>query len=239
MAKETYDLLSIGAHPDDIEVGTGGVLIDLNKRGHRCGLVIMTQGEMGTGGTPEIRQQEVADAAEILGADVVRTFDWGDTKLEDNYQHRLALAEVIRRTRPRIILCPYPHVGHGRRQSHPDHVASGIITINATSLAALKKADVSGEPHLVDRIFHYFLPPQVSPNFVVDITPHFDQWIEALSAHKSQFLNPAKSKDYIEHLTAMSRSFGSMARCHYGQGFTAVEPVLVGDIMTLAVSDDH
>ncbi|MDF1543919.1 MAG: bacillithiol biosynthesis deacetylase BshB1 [bacterium] len=239
MAEQRYDLLSIGAHPDDVEVGTGGVLIDLNKRGYRCGLVIMTQGEMGTGGTPEIRQQEVAEAAEILGADVIKTFDWGDTKLEDNYQHRLDLAAIIRRTRPRIILCPYPHVGHGRRQSHPDHVASGIITINAANLAALKKADVPGEPHLVERVFHYFLPPQVLPNFVVDITPHFDQWIAALSAHKSQFLNPAKSKDYIEHLTSMSRSFGSMARCLYGQGFVAVEPVLVGDIMTLAICDEH
>ena len=239
MSKETYDLLSIGAHPDDVEVGTGGVLIDLHKRGYKCGAVIMTQGEMGTGGTPEIREKEAHAAAAILGADIVQTFDWGDTRLEDSYEHRLALGEVIRRTRPKIILCPYPHVGHGRRQSHPDHVASGVITINAASLAALKKADLPGEPHLADRIFHYFLPPQVSPNFIVDITPHFETWIEALSAHRSQFLNPAKSRDYIESLTAMARSFGQLGRCHYGQGFVAVEPIVVGDIMTLAVSDEH
>ena len=101
---------------------------------------------MGTGGTPEIRQQEVANAAEILGADVIQTFDWGDTRLEDNYEHRLALAKVIRSSSPKVILCPYPHVGHGRRQSHPDHVASGIITINAASLAALKKATRNVRP---------------------------------------------------------------------------------------------
>ena len=85
---------------------------------------------------------------------------------------------------------------------------------------------------MVTRIFHYFLPPQVQPNFVVDITPHYDQWIEALSAHRSQFLNPEKSKNYIEHLAAMSRSFGLQARCEYGHGFLAVEPILVNDIMT-------
>ena len=72
---------------------------------------------------------------------------------------------------------------------------------------------------------------------MVDITPHFDRWIEALSAHGSQFLNPEKSRDYIEHLTAMARSFGMQARSKYGQGFYAVEPVLVKDLMTLA-SDD-
>ncbi|HOP06269.1 MAG TPA: PIG-L family deacetylase [candidate division Zixibacteria bacterium] len=229
----TYDLVSIGAHPDDVEVGTGGVLIDLAERGYRCGIVIMTQGEMGTGGTAEIRAHEVKAAAAVLQADIIRVFDWGDTRLEDSYQKRLDLAQVIRDTRPKIILAPYPHVGHGRRQSHPDHVASGVITINAANLASLKKADLKGDPHLVTRIFHYFLPPRVVPNFVVDITPHFERWIEALKAHESQFLNPEKSKDYIESITAQSRSFGLQAGCKYGQGFYAVEPIKVGDIMSL------
>ena len=230
---ERYDLLSIGAHPDDVEVGTGGVLIDLSKRGYKCGAVILTRGEMGTGGNADIRAAEVKAAAEILGVDLVATFDWGDTRLEDTYERRVELATVIRRCRPRIILAPYPQVGHGRRQSHPDHVAAGVLAVNAASLASLKKFDAPGDPHLVTRIFHYFLPPGVTPSFVVDITPHFDRWIEALSAHKSQFLNPEKSRDYIESLTAMARSFGIQARCKYGQGFLAVEPIRVTDIMTL------
>ena len=102
----TYDLLSVGAHPDDVEVGAGGVLIGLTERGYRCGIVILTEGEMGTGGNAEIRSREVMRAAEILGVDIVRTFDWGDTRLEDSYQHRLDLAAVIRRTRPKIVLAP-------------------------------------------------------------------------------------------------------------------------------------
>ncbi|MBD3404232.1 bacillithiol biosynthesis deacetylase BshB1 [candidate division GN15 bacterium] len=233
-----YDLLSIGAHPDDVEVGTGGVLIDLVSRGYKCGIVILTQGEMGTGGTAEIRQRELARAAEIMGVDVVTTFDWGDTRLEDSYEHRLELAAVIRRTRPKLILCPYPHVGHGRRQSHPDHVAAGIITINAANLAALKKADLPDERHLVTRILHYFLPHGVTPTMVVDITPHFEQWINALKAHESQFMNPEKSKDYIESLTAMARSFGHQARCRYGQGLVSVEPIQIRDLMMLVEGQD-
>ncbi len=233
-----YDLLSIGAHPDDIEVGTGGVLIDLTKRGYKCGIVIMTEGEMGTGGTAEIRAQEVRDAAKVLGVDIIETFNWGDTRLEDSYDKRLELARIIRKARPKILLAPYPHVGHGRRQSHPDHVASGVIAINGANLAALKKIDTPGDPHLVTRIFHYFLPPGVTPNFVVDITPHYDQWIAALSAHRSQFLNPEKRRDYIEQLSAMARSFGLQARCKYGQGFYAVEPILVKDMLTLAAEDN-
>lgn len=236
MSEQTtnYDVLSVGAHPDDVEVGTGGVLIGLAENGYRCGVVIMTEGEMGTGGTAEIRAGEVLKAAEILRADIIKVFDWGDTRLEDNYERRLALAQIIRDTRPKMILAPYPHVGHGRRQSHPDHVAAGIIAVNAANLAALKKADLRGERHLVRRIFHYFLPPRVAPNFVVDISAHFDRWIAALSAHRSQFLNPEKSeKDYLESITSMARSFGLQAGCKYGQGFYAVEPILVGDIMSL------
>jgi bacillithiol biosynthesis deacetylase BshB1 len=239
MTTGRYDLLSIGAHPDDIEVGTGGVLIDQAKRGRRCGLVILTQGEMGTGGTPQIRAKEMETAARILGADLIRTFDWGDTKLEDSYDKRLALAEIIRLTRPRVLLAPYPQVGHGRRQSHADHVAAGVIAVNAANLAALRKAAIPGEPHLVTRIFHYFLPPGVNAHFVVDITEHFDQWIRALSAHESQFLNPEKSKDYIDHLTAMARSFGLQARCKYGQGFVAVEVIQVKDILCLVEGQDQ
>ena len=119
-----------------------GVLIDLNKRGRKTGIVILTEGEMGTGGTPEIRQKELLEAADLLGSDVIKVFDWGDTQLEDSYEKRLELAAIIRACQPKVLLAPYPHVGHGRRQSHADHVAAGVITINAANLAALKKAPI-------------------------------------------------------------------------------------------------
>jgi len=236
---DTYDLLSIGAHPDDVEVGTGGVLIDLSERGCRCGIVSLTRGEMGTGGTADERSAEMAEAARIMGADIVKTFDWGDTRLEDAYEKRLALAEVIRAARPRVLLAPCPQVGHGLRQSHPDHLAAGLLTLNAANLAGLRKVGLPGEPHTVTRVFHYFLPPGTCPDFVVDITPHYDRWIKALSAHRSQFLNPEKSRDYLESITARARSHGLQVRCKYGQAFLAAEPVVVGDILTLATLDEH
>ena len=228
-----YDLVSVGAHPDDVEVGTGGILIDLAKRKKKCGIVILTQGEMGTGGDIETRKKEIQDAAKIMGVDVIATFDWGDTQLKDSYKHRLELAKIIRRTRPRIIATPYPHIGHGKRQSHTDHVEAGIITIYGAALASLKKAKVEGEPHLVQRIFHYFLPPKTPPDFVINITEHFDDWIKALSTHKSQFLNPEKQGDYIDGLTGMARSYGVQAGCKYGQGLKSAEPLSIKNILNL------
>lgn len=228
-----YDLISIGAHPDDVEVGTGGVLIGLNRSGYRTGIVYLTAGEMGTGGTPEIRAEEALNAARLMGSDLIHTYDWGDTRLFDSYEKRIELATLIRRHKPSIILAPYPHVGHGKRQSHPDHVAAGQIVINAANYATLKKMPIPGEPHSVKRIFHYFLPPGLSPSFIVDITEQFEPWLEALKCHQSQFLNPEKSRDYIWTLESMARSFGQQAGCKYGQGFYHVEPIRIVDLFDL------
>jgi len=239
MSDTTYDLISIGAHPDDVEVGTGGVLLSLNERGYKTGIVYLTAGEMGTGGTPEVRADEALQAARVLGSDLIKTYDWGDCKLFDTYERRVELAGLIRRHRPRIILAPYPHVGHGKRQSHPDHVAAGQITINAVNYATLKKMPIDEEPHRVKRVFHYFLPPGTTPDFVVDITAYYDQWVKALRCHKSQFLNPEKSRDYMWSLESMARAFGQQAGCRYGQGFCNIEPVRVMDIFDLVKSDSQ
>jgi bacillithiol biosynthesis deacetylase BshB1 len=231
--EKQYDLISIGAHPDDVEVGTGGVLIGLYKNGYKTGIVYLTAGEMGTGGTPEIRAEEALNAARLMGSDLIHTYDWGDTRLFDSYEKRIELAMLIRRHKPSIILAPYPHVGHGKRQSHPDHVAAGQIVINAANYATLKKMPIPGEPHSVKRIFHYFLPPGLSPSFIVDITEQFEQWLDALKCHQSQFLNPEKSRDYIWSLESMARSFGQQAGCKYGQGFYHVEPIRIVDLFDL------
>jgi bacillithiol biosynthesis deacetylase BshB1 len=233
----TYDIISIGAHPDDVEVGTGGVLIRLAGQGRKTGIIYLTAGEMGTGGDAQIRSREAAEAAQKMGADLLKTYDWGDTALTDTYEHRLALAADLRQYRPKIILCPAPWIGHGRRQSHADHVACGQIAINAANLAALKKVTVQGDPLQGIRIFHYFLPPGMLPDFVVDITAQFDGWIEALKCHQSQFLNPEKSRDYIWALESMGRYFGSMAGVKYAQGFKAEQMPAVDDLFDLAKCD--
>ena len=110
MSDSKYDLISIGAHPDDVEVGTGGGLIDLNQRGYKTGIVYLTKGEMGTGGTVEIRAKEAAKAAKVMGSDLIETFDWGDCGLFDTNDRRMELAALIRKYRPEILLTPYREI---------------------------------------------------------------------------------------------------------------------------------
>ncbi len=230
----TYDLISIGAHPDDVEVGSGGVLIKAAASGRKTGVIYLTAGEMGTGGDAHLRAQEAAAAAQAMGVDLLKTYDWGDTRLVDTYDKRLALAADIRAWRPRLILCPAPWIGHGRRQSHADHVACGQIVGNAANLAALKKVDIPGEPFYPARLFYYFLPSGMMPDFVVDITAEFPAWLEALKCHRSQFLNPEKKRDYLTTLESIARYFGHMAGVRYGQGFKADQTPVVGDLFDLA-----
>lgn len=226
---ETVDLLAFGAHPDDVEVGCGGLLIKLRKRGYKVGLVILTQGEMGTGGTPELRHLEVEEAAAIMGAKVLAHLDMGDCQLEDNYQSRLVAARYIRRHRPRIVLAPWHSGGHGKRASHPDHVACGRIVTNAVNYATLKKLPLKEPPHLVNALFHFFLPPEMAPTFIVDITTEFEGWIQALSAHRSQFLNPEKNRDYLWFLESMARGYGGHIGVRYGLGYAIGEPLKIED----------
>lgn len=232
-----YDVLSFGAHPDDVEVGTGGVLIRLRDLGYRVGIVCLTEGEMGTGGTRGIRRKETESAARIMGADIIKRLDWGDTRLFDSYENRLEVAGIIRRCRPRIIFAPHWDGYTGRRQSHPDHLATGRIVMNAANLAALIKLGGEYTAHRTGAIYHYFLPSGVSPSFVVDITSQFERWMQSLSAHKSQFLNPKKSRDYLWSLETMARANGARIGVKYGQGFYSAEPLHIDDPMKLVQGD--
>lgn len=231
------DVISIGAHPDDVEVGTGGVLCKLHDLGYSTGIIYLTEGEMGTGGNRSVRRREADQAAAVMGAKILQRFDWGDTRLADTYEQRVQLARLIRRFRPRIIFAPHWDGFTGRRQSHPDHLATGRIVMNAANLASLVKLDGPHEAHRIGALYHYFAPSGVNPSFVVDITPQFERWIAALSAHKSQFLNPDKSRDYLWSLETMARSFGARIGVKYGQGFVSAEPLRIEDPMTLVQSD--
>lgn len=230
-----YDLISIGAHPDDVEVGTGGVLLKMKQMGYSTGIIYLTKGEMGTGGTPEIRAREASRAAEILQADLLETLDFGDTRVQDSPDNRYKIAELIREYRPSVILAPWMRGGHGKRASHADHLAAGSIITNACFYSALRKLPIQGEPYQVPALFHYFLPVEEPPTFVVDITDQFDGWVAALKAHESQFLNPDKpfARDYIWSLETMARSFGSMIGVKYGQGFRIGEPLRIEDLFCL------
>lgn len=231
------DFLAFGPHPDDAEIGCGGLLRKMKAKGHRTGIIDMTSGDMGWG-TPEIRLGESEAAGKILKLDVRECLDLGDCRIEDTFENRCKVAAVIRKHQPQIILSPYYQLPIGRGLGHNDHYKTGQIVANAFNLAHLRKAPIAGEPYQAKAIFFYFLPPGTPPTFIVDITEFFEDWMKALDCHQSQFSNPEKprpdNQPTVRDLFATFAGFwGWQIGVRYGQAFLATSPLKVSDPMTL------
>ena len=130
------DILAIAAHRDDVEQTCGGTLLKMAERGHRTGILDLTQGELGTRGSAEERKQEAAEAAKILRVSWREALDIPDGRVENNWENRLKVARVIREQRPRVVILPY---WEGR---HPDHYTASKLGYEACFLAGLAKLDL-------------------------------------------------------------------------------------------------
>jgi bacillithiol biosynthesis deacetylase BshB1 len=229
----SVDILAFGPHPDDAEIGTGGLLRKMKDRGRTTGIIDMTAGDMGWG-TPELRAEEGRKAAEFLRLDVRECLDMGDCRVEDTFENRCKVASVIRRHRPQIILAPYYDLPIGRGLGHNDHYKGGEIVSNAFNLAHLAKAPCEGEPYQAKAIYYYFVPPGTKATFVVDITPYAEDWLSAIDCHLTQFYHPDRKRP--EHLPHPREAFESYARywgwqigVKYAQAFISTTPLKVDD----------
>jgi bacillithiol biosynthesis deacetylase BshB1 len=232
------DILVFGPHPDDAEIGAGGVLLKMKALGHTTGICDMTTGDMGWG-TPEERLAECDEAAKILKLDVRLNLDLGDGRIEDDFATRCKVAEVIREYRPEIVMAPYYKLPIGRGLGHNDHWKTGIVVSQGFNLAHLHKAPVPGDAYQARAIYYYFLPPGTRPTFVVDVTEHLDEWIRALRCHRTQFENPQKPKSkkgvpgLPEYVETRARVLGWDAGEKYAQAFLATSPLKVRDPLEL------
>jgi bacillithiol biosynthesis deacetylase BshB1 len=231
------DILVFGPHPDDAEIGAGGLLLKMKSLGHRTGIVDMTTGDMGWG-TPEQRLEESANAARLLKLDVRENLDLGDCRVEDTFENRCKAAAMIRKHRPKIVASPYYQLPIGRGLGHNDHYKTGQIVANAYNLAHLRKAPIEGEPFQALSIFYYFIPPGTVPTFLVDVTPFIEEWMAVIDVHQTQFHHPDRPRP--AHLPSVREVFETNARywgwqigVKFAQAYLSATPLKVADPMTL------
>jgi bacillithiol biosynthesis deacetylase BshB1 len=234
------DLLAIAAHPDDVELTCGGTMIKMASRGYKTGILDLTEGEMGTRGTPETRHREAMAAARILGAKVRWNVGLPDAGLAVTQVQKLAVAQYIRQLRPHTVILPY---WKGR---HPDHYAAGRLGYEACFLAGLKQLPIAGEPFRPFKVVYTTFDYPMRPSFVVDITKEYSRRQKAVLAFKSQF-RPAKSElkalqkvhlpldQFSERVEVMSRYFGGLIGVKYGEAFVVREMMQVDDIVEMPV----
>ncbi len=228
---EALDILAIMAHPDDAELQCGGALAKASAAGDRVGILDLTRGEGGSQGSPELREEEAARSADVLGLAVRRNAALRDSGLVNDQGSRETVAGLIRELRPRIV------VTHWREGRHPDHRVAAELAYDASFLAGLKNYLASGPAHRPEKVVHslLFREDAPKPSFVVDISDYIDTKLAALACFESQFegKNTAGEafgggeRPLLEQVKVQCAHHGSRIRCAYGEPFWMRETVML------------
>ena len=231
MSKSPLRILAVGAHPDDIEFGCGGILLAEAAHGAEVSLCVCSRGESGTNGTPEQREAETRKAAQLLGASLEFLDLGGDCHIEASPGNAIAIARRIRAMKPNVLLAPVTSPNQ-----HPDHAAVGALCRDAARLARYGGIDeLSDSPaHAVDHCFGYAVTPGAEPSsdrvaVRVDISAHFARWVELMECHQSQL----RTRRYIDLQTAHARLLGIEAGVEYAQALFPIDHLLIESLTQL------
>jgi N-acetylglucosamine malate deacetylase 1 len=232
-------VLAIAAHRDDVELTCGGTLIKAAKLGQRTAILDLTQGEMGTRGSAELRRREADRAAEIIGCSFRENLELPDAAIENTPRTRTALVRAIRRYRPRVVIAP-PLEGR-----HPDHRVAAQLIRDACFLAGLAKLAPDVPKHRPFKILHALAYRQdyVRPTFVVDITEEYEQKMAAVRCYESQFEGEIQAGEIYPNgeplydiATHHLATYGALIRTRYGEPFFTTEMIRVDDVGSLEVA---
>lgn len=229
---QQVDLIAFGAHPDDVEIACGGLLLKSIALGYRVGIVDLTRGEMASHGTIEIRRQESEKAAEILGVNWRANLELPDRGIIVNEDSLAKVVQILRKAKPRLILAPY------WEDRHPDHIACSQLLTEAHFDSRLYKLLPELTPHQPRLIYYFLNHYQIKPSFIVDISPYFEQKIEAIFAHHSQFgsapkLSSLNSGSFMGAVRGWNQALGALIGTNYGEGYYTKEALNIPDPVEL------
>src|SRR6185312_5385845 len=223
------DILTIAAHPDDVELACVGSIIKAVKAGKKIGMLDLTEGQLGTRGTAELRLKEATDAANIIGASVRENLGLMDGYFEHNHENRHKIIQKIRQYKPDIIITNPPI------DRHPDHGRASAMVTEAWFYAGLQKIETEWEgkkqePHRPSRLFYFMQHYNYEPSFVVDISDEIEDKMKAIKAFGSQFYSE-NSKEPQTLLSQPEFLASIMERCgvwghsigtRYAEGFIKI-----------------
>jgi N-acetylglucosamine malate deacetylase 1 len=229
MEQLKLDILAFGAHADDVEIGMGGTIAKYADLGIAIGICDLTESEMSSNGTVELRKSEAFKASEILGVKVRETLQFPDRGLFLHESYIRLVAERIRKYKPETIFVPY------HEDRHPDHGNCSRIVEEAVFSAGIRKfeTELFNEPHRVNKVYFYMINGFHKPDFTIDISSYMSKKKMSLEAYQSQFVRNAGSyqtplvNGYIETIEARERLFGKEVGVEYAEGFKTKKPLLL------------
>ncbi len=234
------DILAIGAHPDDVELGCGATIAKEISNGKKVGIIDLTRGELGTRGTAETRDTEAEDARKILGVAVRENLSFADGFFVNDKKHQLEIIKMIRKYQPDIVLC------NAIDDRHIDHGKGSKLVSDACFLSGLIKIETELEnviqnPWRPKHVYHYIQWKHIEPDFVVDVSGFMDKKMKAVLAYKTQFFDanskepetPISSKNFTDSIEYRARDLGRLIGVEYGEGFTVERYVAVNSLYDL------
>jgi bacillithiol biosynthesis deacetylase BshB1 len=234
------DILAIGAHPDDVELGCGATIAKEIANGKSVGILDLTRGELGTRGSAEIRDKEAAKSAEILGVKFRKNLGFADGFFTNNTAAKLEVIKIIRKYRPDIVLC------NAMEDRHIDHAKGSRLVSDACFLSGLRKIETIHETNKQKEwrpkhVYHYIQWKNLTPDFAVDVTGFIDKKLEAVFAFDSQFFNPDSNEpetpianeNFKESILYRARDLGRLIGTDYAEGFTVERYVAVDSLFDL------
>ena len=231
------DILAFGAHPDDVELGCAATIAKEVSLGKKVGIVDLTQGELGTRGSAELRKVEAANAAKILGVEVRENLGFADGFFVNDKKHQIRIIEMIRKYQPEIVLC------NAIDDRHIDHGKGSKVVSDACFLSGLQKieTELDGEKQEKWRpklVYHYIQWKNIEPDFVVDVTGFMDKKMDSVMAYSSQFFDPKSkepetpitSKNFTDSIEYRARDLGRLIGTDYAEGYTVERYVAVDSL---------
>ncbi|GAA4897991.1 bacillithiol biosynthesis deacetylase BshB1 [Flaviramulus aquimarinus] len=234
------DILAIGAHPDDVELGCGGTIAKEVANGKKVGIIDLTRGELGTRGTAKTRDDEATNAAKILGVSVRENLGFADGFFVNDKEHQLAVIKMIRKYKPEIVIC------NAIEDRHIDHGKGSKLVSDACFLSGLVKIETTLEGTLQNRwrpkqVYHYIQWKSLDPDLAVDVSGFLDKKMESVLAYKTQFYDanskepetPISSKNFTDSIIYRSRDLGRLVGVEHAEGFTVERYVAVDSLFDL------
>jgi len=229
------DILAIGVHPDDVELGCSGTILNEVNNGKKVGILDLTQGELGTRGTIQTRYEEATKAAQTLRVSVRDNLKMRDGFFRNDETHQMQLIQALRIYQPEIVL------GNILKDRHPDHGRAGNMIADACFLSGLSKiktTDINGNEQSKWRpkiVLHYMQDWYHEPDMLIDISAVFDERMKAIECYTTQFFNGSdvqgepqtyiSTPDFLDSVIARARMFGKRIGVKYAEGFISEKKI--------------
>ncbi len=225
------EAIAFSPHPDDAEMGCGGLLLKLKNKGYHTGIIDLTRAELSTNGDLEIRRVETVEASRILKLDVRKNLELEDTNIINNIDSRKKVIDAVRLYRPKIALIPY------YIDRHPDHVNSFKLLKDALFISGLPKFETGVTAYRPSVILNYMLHHEFMPSFVVDISKYYDEKLKAVAAYKSQFysdnakrvMTHIASKHFFDIINSRHQCMGLKIRAEFGEPYYIEDGIKIDD----------